>query len=345
MQAIVIHAPNDLRVDTQPEAMPPQAGEVRVNVARGGICGSDLHYYHHGGFGAVKLREPMVLGHEVSGVVAEVGSEVSGLAAGDKVAINPSMPCRECAFCRKGMRNQCTDMRFSGSAMRFPHQQGLFRQSVTLAAAQLIRLSPGTDLGAAACAEPFAVCLHAVRQAGELTGARVLVSGCGPIGCLTTLAAARAGAQEVIATDLSDPPLAIASRMGAARTINLANASLDDLTADKGSVDVVFECSGNPKALLSAFAVLKPGGLLVMVGLGADATLPLSLLVTKEIRTIGSFRFDSEFALAADLIDRGVVDLSPLITGILPMTEAIAAFDSAGDRSRQMKVQIAFDAG
>ncbi|GGH43711.1 alcohol dehydrogenase catalytic domain-containing protein [Frigidibacter albus] len=345
MQAIVIHAPNDLRLDTRPEAMPPQAGEVRVNVARGGICGSDLHYHHHGGFGAVKLREPMVLGHEVSGVVAEVGGGVSGLAAGDKVAINPSMPCNECAFCRKGMRNHCTDMRFSGSAMRFPHQQGLFRQGVTLPAAQLIRLSPGTDLGTAACAEPFAVCLHAVRQAGGLTGARVLVSGCGPIGCLTTLAASRAGAQEVIATDLSDPPLDIARRLGATRVINLAGSSLDDLAAGKGTVDVVFECSGNPRALLSAFTVLKPGGLLVLVGLGADATLPLSLLVTKEIRTIGSFRFDSEFAQAVDLIDRGVVDLSPLITATLPMSEAIAAFERAGDRSRSMKVQIAFDAG
>lgn len=342
MQSIVIHSPHNLRVETQPEPSPPQAGEVRVEVRRGGICGSDLHYYHHGGFGAVRLREPMVLGHEVSGVVAEPGDGVTELTAGDKVAINPSMPCGTCAFCQAGMRNQCSDMRFNGSAMRFPHQQGLFRQGVTLPAAQVIRLNPHADLGAAACAEPFAVCLHAVRQAGELGGQRVLVSGCGPIGCLTVLAVAKAGAHDIIATDLADPPLAIAQRLGATRTINLTNASLDDLAADKGRVDVVFECSGSPKALLSAFEVLKPGGLLVVVGLGADVTLPLSLAVTKEIRMIGSFRFDAEFAEAVDLIDRGVVDVSPLITATMPFADAVAAFETASDRSRSMKVQLAF---
>ena len=345
MRSIVIHAPHDLRVESRDNAASPGPGEVRVTVRKGGICGSDLHYFHNGGFGTVKLREPMILGHEVAGTIAEVGPGVEDLRPGDKVAINPSMPCGACEYCRKNMRNQCEDMRFSGSAMRFPHQQGLFRQDITLPASQLVVLKPETDLALAACAEPFAVCLHAVRKAGSLIGRRVLVSGCGPIGCLTILAAARAGAQEICATDLSAAPLEIAARMGATRPIDLgANAAeLDALSKGKGTVDVVFECSGSPAALRSAFAVLRPGGLLVAIGLGSDVTLPLGLAVTKEIRIEGSFRFDEEFNLAAELIDRRSVDVSPLITKILPMEAALEAFELASDRTKAMKVQLDFD--
>ena len=346
MRAVVIHAPEDLRIDAQDDAAAPGPGEVRVAIARGGICGSDLHYFHHGGFGTVRIREPMVLGHEVSGVIADTGAGVEGLAPGDKVAVSPSMPCGRCDYCQRGMRNHCTDMRFAGSAMRFPHQQGFFREALTLPATQVIRLRPQTDLGHAACAEPFAVCLHAAMQAGPLLGRRVLVAGCGPIGCLTVLAAARAGAAEIIATDLMPAPLAIAARMGATRTIDLsADAeALAPLAAGKGTIDVSFECSGSAKAMQSACAVTRPGGTIIAVGLGGDAPMPLGQIVTKELRIAGSFRFDREFAMAADLIDRGLVDLSPLVSDVLPMAEAPAAFALASDRARAMKVQLEFGA-
>ncbi|MAY63557.1 MAG: L-idonate 5-dehydrogenase [Rhizobiales bacterium] len=344
MRAVVIHAPHDLRVDTIAEAPAPGPREVRVRPARGGICGSDLHYFTHGGFGAVRLREAMVLGHEVSGVIDALGSGVEGLQPGDKVAVNPSMPCNECKWCRSGMRNQCSDMRFFGSAMRFPHQQGLFREAVTLPAAQVIRLRPETDLAQAACAEPLAVCLHAVRRAGGLLGARVLVSGAGPIGCLTALAARRAGAAEVIVTDLADAPLAIARALGAHRTINVREGgeALAELAADKGTVDCVFECSGAASAFPTALSVLRPQGQLIMVGLGAEIAFPLGTSVTKEIHLAGAFRFDSEFGLAARLIDDGEVDLAPLITGSFSIAEAESAFAAAMDRNRSMKVQIDF---
>ena len=342
MKAVVIHSTNDLRVESQAPAPVPAQGEVRVDILRGGICGSDLHYFHHGGFGTVRLKEPMILGHEVSGRIAEVGAGVSGLAVGDNVAINPSVPCGECEYCQRGKRNQCLDMRFFGSAMRFPHQQGLFRQSVTLPAQQAVKLGAGTDLGHAAIAEPFAVCLHAVAQAGDFRGKRVLVSGCGPIGCLTVLAAAQAGAAEIIATDLSPSPLAIAARMGAGQTIDLSAdpTGLDLLAAPKGTVDVVFECSGNVHGIAAACRVVRAGGTIVTVGLGPDVPMPLGLIVTKEINMIGSFRFDEEFALAVQMIDRGVVDVSPLITGTFPIEASLAAFTLASDRARAMKVQI-----
>lgn len=342
MKAVVIHAPRDLRVETQPAAAAPAAQEVRVAIMRGGICGSDLHYFHNGGFGAVRLQEPMTLGHEVSGVVTEVGAGVTGLAVGDKVALNPSMPCGTCAYCALGQRNQCLDMRFYGSAMRFPHQQGMFRQDITLPVAQAVRLSPDADLGQAALSEPFAVCLHAVAQVGDLRGKRVLVSGCGPIGCLTVLAATHAGADQIIATDVTAVPLAIAAQLGAARTIDLSTETdaIDALSAPKGSIDVVFECSGNINGIAGACRMVRAGGTIVTVGLGPDILMPLSLIVTKEIRMIGSFRFDAEFAQAAELIDAGAVDVSPLITATFPVSQALAAFTLASDRGQAMKVQI-----
>lgn len=342
MKAIVIHDSHDLRVEESEEAAAPGEGEVRIDVARGGICGSDLHYFHQGGFGAVRLKEPMILGHEVSGVVAETGAGVKELAVGAKVVINPSMPCDDCDYCQRGKRNQCLDMRFRGSAMRFPHQQGLFRQRITVGVEQVVKLRPETDLGQAAVAEPLAVCLHAVSQAGDLKGKKVLVSGSGPIGCLTVLAAAHAGAAEIIVTDLLAAPLAIAAKLGATRTIDLSveKEAIDELAAPKGSIDVIFECSGNVHGINGACRMVRAGGTLVTVGLGPDVFMPLGLIVTKEINLIGSFRFDKEFQLAAQMIESGEVDVSPLITKTFPIDESLAAFTLASDKGSAMKVQL-----
>jgi L-idonate 5-dehydrogenase len=344
MKAVVIHAPHDLRVDEIAQAAPPGPGEVRIAISHGGICGSDLHYFHHGGFGTVRIREPMALGHEVSGIVAEVGSGVEGIAVGDKVAVNPSRPCGVCEYCRRDMRNQCLDMRFNGSAMRFPHEQGLFRAEVTVPAAQAVRLRPETDLALAAMSEPFAVCLHAIGKAGSLVGKRVLVSGCGPIGCLTIVAAGLAGASEIIATDIAAAPLAVAAAAGATETFDLGAdpAALDRYREGKGQIDVVLECSGAAAALQAACGLVRPRGTIVAVGLGGDAPLPLSQMVAKEINMVGSFRFDEEFRIAADLIDRGRVDLRPLLTGVYPAEDANQAFAHASDKGRAMKVQLQF---
>ncbi|WP_146588735.1 L-idonate 5-dehydrogenase [Puniceibacterium confluentis] len=344
MRAVILHAPRDLRIEDIPDAGQPGTDEVRVTVANGGICGSDLHYYHHGGFGVVRLRQPMALGHEVSGVVSAIGRDVVGLSPGDRVAVNPSRPCGHCPFCRRDQSSQCSDMRFNGSAMRFPHEQGLFRAEVIVPAPQAVRLHPDTDLALAAMSEPFAVCLNAVAKAGSLLGQRVLVAGCGPIGCLTIVAAAHAGASEIIATDIAGEPLRIASRVGAGETIDLTRdaAALDRYRDGKGRIDVVFECSGPAPALRTACELVRPGGQVITVGLGPDIPLPLGLVVTKEIRISGSFRFDREFATAADLISRGRVDLRPLLTGIFPAQDAVRAFEMASDKTRAMKVQLQF---
>jgi len=343
MRAIVIHAPRDIRVEESALAdLGPH--DVQVRIQAGGICGSDLHYYQHGGFGTVRLQEPMILGHEIAGTVAAVGAAVRSVAAGDLVAVNPSRPCLVCRYCLDGRSNQCLDMRFYGSAMRMPHVQGGFRESLVCTEAQAVRVKPGTEPGLAAFAEPLAVCLHAARQAGPLMGRRVLVTGAGPIGALSVLVARYAGAREVVATDLLDEPLALVRAAGADATVNMRGepAGLDRFKADKGYFDVVFEASGSEHALIAAFDVARPGAVIVQLGIGSAMTLPMNVLVAKEFNLRGTFRFHEEFALAVDVLAAGTIDVRPLLTATVPMAEAKAAFELAGDRRRAMKVQLAF---
>ena len=346
MKAVVIHSARDLRVE---DAAAGEAGpnDVVVRVEAGGICGSDLHYYNHGGFGAIRLREPMILGHEIAGTVEAVGDGVATIRPGDRVVVNPSLPCRSCRYCRQAGYNHCLDMRFYGSAMRMPHIQGAFRQSLVADVDQCHVFGDDVSTNEAAFAEPLAVALHAVSRAGSLLGKHVLVTGSGPIGALVVLAARHHGALEIVATDIVDEPLQKALSIGADTVINVAAEPdrLADFEADKGTFDVVFEASGNPHAVVSALRVVKPRGTLIQLGLGGEATLPLNMITAKEIELKGSFRFHEEFAIAVDLISRRLVDVKPLLTDILPLSRAVEAFELASDRSRAMKVHLAMQDG
>lgn len=343
MKAVVIHSAKDLRVeDRDIETAGP--GQVDIAIEAGGICGSDLHYYNHGGFGTVRVREPMILGHEVAGRVVALGSGVSHLAVGDRVAVSPSRPCNACDYCLKGQQNHCLNMRFYGSAMPMPHIQGAFRQRLVAEAWQCHKVNEGISINEAAFAEPFAVTLHAVSRAGSLQGKRVLVTGCGPIGVLSIIAARLHGAREVVATDVMDAVLEKAKLIGADRTINVASEpdALNGYSANKGYFDVHFEASGNERAVRSGLEVLKPRGILVQLGLGGDISLPQNTIVAKEIEMKGTFRFHEEFGQAVDLINQKRVDFSPLLSEIYPVADAVKAFEAAGDRSRSMKVQLSF---
>ena len=342
MKACVIHAPHDLRIEAVASA-PLGPRDVAVRIRAGGICGSDLHYYHHGGFGAVRIREPMVLGHEIAGEVMEVGAGVRVVRPGDRVAVNPSRPCQICAFCLEGTPRHCLEMRFFGSAMRFPHVQGGFRERLVCDESQAVRIPDGLSLEHAAFAEPLSVCLHAASQAGALLGRRVLITGTGPIGALSILVARHAGAREIVATDLADAPLAIASRIGADRVINMRTdaAALDVYAAGKGHFDVVIEASGSAAALIAALPVARPGAVIVQCGLGGDMTLPMNMIVAKELQLRGTFRFDAEFACAVDVLASGAIDVAPLLTEIVPLADAVRGFELASDRGRSMKVQLA----
>lgn len=342
MKSLVIHAPRDLRIEEH-ETAAPKHGEVQIAMAAGGICGSDLHYYQHGGFGTIKLREPMVLGHEVSGHIAALGEGVTGLSVGQLVAVSPSRPCASCKFCLAGQPNQCLNMRFYGSAMPFPHIQGAFSQMLNADASQCVPAN-GLSAGEAAMAEPLAVCLHGVRQAGSLLGKSVLVTGCGPIGVLTILAARRAGADHIVATDMSDFTLKMAHEAGADVTFNVTKADkpLAPYMTDKGQFDVQFECSGAVSALTAGIHAMRPGGMIVQLGLSGDMSLPMMAVTAKELNLKGSFRFHEEFATGVSLMQKGLIDVKPFITKTFPLKDAVEAFEIASDRSCAMKTQISF---
>ncbi|MFN3276802.1 MAG: L-idonate 5-dehydrogenase [Paracoccus hibiscisoli] len=342
MRALVIHAAGDLRLEERPDPA-PGPGQLLLRLAAGGICGSDLHYVNHGGFGAIRLKEPMILGHEVSAHVEALGEGVTGFAPGQLVAVSPSRPCGRCRFCREGLPNHCLNMRFYGSAMPFPHVQGAFRQLLVADVAQCVDAT-GLTPGQAAMAEPLAVTLHATGRAGPMLGARVLVTGCGPIGLLSVLAARRSGAAQIVAADLSDYTLDLARQVGADVTVNLARdpEGLAGYGADKGHFDVLYECTGAQPALVAGIGAMRPRGVVLQLGLGGDMSLPMMAITAKELDLRGSFRFHDEFATGIALMRQGLIDVTPLISHTVPLERAAEGFALASDRSRAMKVQIAF---
>jgi L-idonate 5-dehydrogenase len=344
MDALVIHAAGDLRVEPQPETEPGD-GQLLVRVRFGGICGSDLHYVHHGGFGTVRVRQPMILGHEIAGVIERVGAGVTGFAVGERVAVSPSRPCGLCEYCQRGLQNHCLDMRYYGSAMRMPHVQGAFRQQIVVEPSQAHRLADDVPDEAGAMVEPLSVALHAVNRAGPLLGRRVLVTGCGPIGAMIVIAARRAGAGEIVVTDLAEFPLRKAREVGADRALNLREQpdALAEYRADKGSFDLLFEASGNEAALRGALEVVRPRGVVVQVGLGGEMSLPVNVIVAKEFDLRGAFRFHEEFATAVGLLNRHLVDLRPLISFKMPYRDPMRAFRLAADRTQAMKVLLDFE--
>jgi len=343
MLAAVLHGATDLRVEERPEpALAP--GEVRVAVACGGICGSDLSYFRKGGVGDFRLREPLTLGHEIAGTVVGSAAGDWAPAVGTRIAVNPGRACLHCAYCRAGRGNLCRDMRFLGSAARMPHVQGGFSTTLDVRPDQCVAIPDGLAFRVAACAEPLAVALHAMRRAGPLLGRRVLVAGAGPIGLLCLAAARLAGADAVTVSDLAEMPLRVAHGMGAAAAVRVVDGddALAREAAAAGGFEVAFEATGSAGAVASLPALMRPGGRIVQLGMLPPGLAPVAvnLMMAREIDMVGSFRFCDEFADAVAALAGGRIDVSPLLSARFPLAEAAAAFAMAGDRSRAIKVHL-----
>jgi L-idonate 5-dehydrogenase len=343
MRACIIHGAKDLRVEDRPEPR-PQEGEVLVRFGAGGICGSDLHYYHEGRVGDFAVREPMVLGHEVAGEVVETGPNVTQVQAGQRVAVNPTRPCLRCRYCLSGRSNLCRKVRFFGSAARYPHVQGGFAELFIASEGQCAPIPQSLTYAVAACAEPLAVTLHAVARAGEVLGRRALITGAGPIGVLAVAAARLAGAAEIVVTDLFDEPLEIARQMGATRGINVktAGSELEAFSKEGGFFDVALEVSGNARALENCIDAVKAGGRIVQVGMlpPGNSGAPLNKVLAKELELVGTFRFHEEFQWAVDALAAGRVNVQPILSQAFTLGEAVAAFELASDRRKAMKVSL-----
>jgi len=337
MLACVIEGAGKLAVVAMPTPE-PGSGEVAVDIVYGGICGSDLHYYHDGAAGEFVIREPLVVGHEVVGRVAAVGDGVAGIEVGTPVAVHPAQVCGECEDCMSGRPQLCASSRYLGSAAHFPHVQGGFTQRLVVGAGRVVPLPEGMSLRRAALSEPFSVAYHAVRRAGELTGRAVLVTGAGPIGCLAVAAAREAGAETIYASDLTDHALAQAKLMGADV---LLRADRPEDPSWPAKVDVAIEASGSGGGLNTCIRTVRRAGTIVQVGIlppGMTSILG-NALVNKEIELLGSWRFHDEFADAISLLaDR--IDPEPLISHEFPLSAAQEAFDTASDRTAACKVLL-----
>lgn len=333
-----IHASEDLRFT---EVAPPAPGahDVRVRLGAAGICGSDLHYYFHGKVGAFVIQEPLTPGHEASGIVEAVGSAVTRVAPGMKVAINPSHACGQCDYCRAGRDNLCRNMRFLGSASVYPHVQGMFRQHFLMHERQLTPVDADISLGELAFAEPLSVALHGVNRAGELLGKTVLVTGGGTIGSLAVMAARLAGAAQIIVCDIAQRPLEVAATVGADRTIlttQVPASALQDIA------DVSLEAAGSAAALGTCLAATRRGGRIVQVGtLPAEGLhFPANSIMARELDYVGAFRFGREFDWAVQYLTTRRLDVRPLLSAQLPLAQAVEAFRLAADKSRSTKVQL-----
>lgn len=335
--AATLFAAEDLRL-VERELGPLAPDMVRVRFGAGGICGSDLHYFRHARTGDFAVTEPLVLGHEVAGEIEEVGTGVSRLRPGDRVAVNPSRWCGACPRCREGRPNLCENIFFMGSASKTPHMQGGFASLFDAVPAQCVKVPDTLSFAAAALAEPLAVTLHAVARAGDVAGATTAVFGAGPIGLLTMMAAARAGAGAVTALDVAAAPLEFAARLGARHTLDISGGA----AGPENAFDVSFEASGTAAGLAAAVRATRRGGTVVLIGNlpGGQIPAPANAVMAKELDVKGTFRFGREFDEAVRLIADGSIEVERLITGARPLAAAVDAFRLALDRSRSIKVVL-----
>lgn len=335
MRSVVINGKLDLDVTEVPVPQPAQ-GQVRIRVDFVGICGSDLHYYFEGANGAFVVEEPLVPGHELSG---RVDLDPSGaLAAGTPVTVHPARfgtPARG----TEGEPHLWPGGSYLGSASTRPHTQGAMSELLVVEGAMVRVLPAELPLRRAVLAEPLAVALHAMSRAGDLEGARVLVSGAGPIGLLAAASARARGAGHVTVSDVLGGPLSRATDLGADATVRIGEQTLAD-----EAYDVVFECSGAAPAISAALGAVRRRGTVVQVGMVPNEARPVNLapLISKEVSLVGVFRFRDEIDDAVRMLQEHP-EIEAVITHVLPVDDAVRAFEIAKDSTASGKVVVALD--
>jgi len=323
--ACVLHAINDIRME---ERATPKPGphDVLIAVRSVGICGSDVHYWTHGRIGPFILNAPMILGHESSGEVVGVGEKVTTLKAGDRVTMEPGVPCRMCVHCKTGRYNMCRDVIF----MATPPYDGSLSNYIIHPADFCFKLPDHVSYDEGAMCEPLSVGVHAVTRAHISLGQSVLVTGSGPIGLMSILAAKAAGAGVIIVADIKPERLAVAKQLGATHTIDLtqtADAVARVFEILPGGVDATIECSGATSAVTTAIRGTASGGVVVLVGMGApEITIPIVEAAVREVDIRGVFRYANSYPKALALIASGHVDVKPCITHHFPFAKSEEAF-------------------
>jgi len=326
----VLMGKGDLQLIDTP-ILSPNENQVLIKMHKVGICGSDVHYWSRGACGKYVVTAPMILGHESAGVVAQIGANVKHLKPGDRVAIEPGVPCSRCALCRQGRYNLCPEMRFcatppiDGSLCRFYVHDADF----------CYQLPDHVTLEEGALLEPLSVAVHACKRAGVTVGDEMLICGAGPIGLVTLLTAKAMGAERVCVTDISKDRLEVASRMGADSVVQVEGDGELQLAKRIESAfgckpNMTIECSGADSSLRSAIFATRSGGVVVIVGRGSlNVELPLVNAATREVDIRGIFRYANSYEDALGLITSGKIDVKPLVTHRFPLEETLKAFETA----------------
>lgn len=316
-------------------------GEVLIETKGVGICGSDLHFYLYGELGDIELGNPLVLGHEVSGIVKGIGSTDLALNIGDRVALEPGIPCMNCTICRKGMYHLCPSVRF----MATPPYDGALVTHLVWPAEFCFKLPSDVTLEEGAVVEPLAVAISACQRAGVALGSRVLVAGAGPIGYLVTQVAFAFGALEVWVMDRRSDRLKLVTSTCRAKAVHITDVQKAPCAEKLTGINIAIDCTGDPDVVGWLATQLSSRGILTIVGSGDATCVPIPMLtfVLKELDVRGVFRYSNVFDLSVEMISRGLVDVKSLITHRMPFDRSKEAFElAANPASGAMKVMINF---
>ncbi|HEX7058057.1 MAG TPA: NAD(P)-dependent alcohol dehydrogenase [Bacilli bacterium] len=316
--------------------------EALVRIRAVGLCGSDVHYYEHGKIGPYVVDYPIILGHEAAGEIVAIGSEVRNVSVGERVAIEPGVTCGRCDHCKSGHYNLCPHVKFLAT----PPYDGAFCEYIAIRADMLFPIPDTMSYEKAALIEPLSVGLHAVRRGGLLVGETVVIMGMGPIGIFTILAAKAAGSGRIIGVDLEPFRLERARQMGATDVINLREE--DALTAvmritGGRKADLAIETAGNGRAAQAAVQTVRRGGRVVLVGLPQETETPFNIpyIVDNEIDIRGDFRYHNTYPTGVAIMSKDGMDLSPVITDYMPLTDTAKAFAKAiHEKNSTLKIVI-----
>lgn len=327
MQSLVLEPDRQLNIrDIDPgETLGPR--DVKIKLHTVGVCGSDVHYYTHGRIGPFVVEQPMILGHEAAGTITEVGPEVKHLREGDRVCMEPGIPDPNSKASRLGMYNLDPSVRFWAT----PPIHGVLRPEVIHPADFTFKLPDNVSFAEGAMVEPLAVGMHAANKAQIKPGDLAIVTGAGPIGMVTALAALAGGCAEVIMTDVVQPKLDLAKTLGPITPVNVAEQDLKtiiDQKTDGWGAELIFECSGSPKVAAHLFDPLAPGGAVVYVGMPVEPVqIDFVAAQVKEARIETIFRYAHVYPRALALMGSGKIDVKPLITDTFSFDESVKAFD------------------
>lgn len=320
----------------------PTGKDVLIKVMAVGVCGSDVHYFQHGRIGKRTVQYPHIQGHEAAGIVVATGDQVTRFKVGDRVAIEPGIACMSCNWCKEGRYNLCPDVQFLST----PPVKGAFAQYLKHPEDFLFAIPETLSYESATLAEPLSVGIHAARRGKLQPGAIVVISGMGPVGLMTVIAAKAFGAKEIIVSDMEPLRLEAAKKLGATRTINIAEESIDEVVQNASSgigADLVIETSGNIRALQSAGELVKRGGAVVVIGFPATDEVPLNItmMLQKEVDLYSVYRYINTYPLAINLLESLGSEVEFIITDHYSLDEIQEAMTQAStNRSGSLKVMV-----